>query len=71
VRSESNCAACERRLDPERQARCDVCDGARLCLDCARTHLCTETCGPEGCTAGMCVRMVRGGVTAQRYGVTE
>jgi hypothetical protein len=71
VSSDERCAACGTALDPERFARCDVCDGARLCLDCAKAHLCTERCRSNGCLAGLCVRMVRGGVTDERFGVAE
>jgi hypothetical protein len=71
VSSEQRCAACAAALDPERFARCDVCEGARLCLGCATAHLCSERCRSNGCVAGLCVRMVRGGVTDARFGVFE
>jgi hypothetical protein len=58
-------------LDLRRYARCDVCAGARLCDVCAKAHLCTERCQSNGCVAGLCVRMVRGGVADARFGVTE
>jgi hypothetical protein len=48
-----------------------VCDGARLCIGCAKAHLCTERCRSNGCVPGLCVRMVRGGVTDARFGATE
>ena len=69
--SERRCAACAAALDPQGFARCDVCGGARLCLGCAKVHLCTEGCLSNGCTAGLCVRMVRGGLTDARFGVSE
>jgi hypothetical protein len=58
-------------LDPRLFARCDVCDGARLCVHCAKTHLCTERCASNGCIPGLCVRMVRAGVISERFGASE
>jgi hypothetical protein len=71
VSSEHRCVACGLALDPGRFARCDVCAGARLCIDCAKAHFCTERCRSNGCIAGLCVRTVRSGVTDARFGVTE
>lgn len=65
------CATCGEELDPGRFARCDVCAGARYCIGCARTHLCTRRCETNGCVAGLCVRLVRDGVTDPRYGIRE
>jgi hypothetical protein len=71
VLSEEGCTACGAALDPRRFARCDVCDGARLCVGCAKAHFCTERCRSNGCIAGLCVRMVRDGAADARFGVTE
>jgi hypothetical protein len=71
VSSEDRCATCRQALDAERYARCDVCGGSRLCIDCAKAHLCTERCRSNGCVAGLCVRIVRSGVADQGFGVSE
>ena len=71
MRAENRCAACDAPLDPQRYARCDVCKGARYCLDCGRRHLCTERCTSNGCIAGLCVHDVRAGVVDPRYGIAE
>jgi hypothetical protein len=65
------CSACGAALDPDRYTRCDVCHGARYCVDCARRHLCTPRCAANGCVAGLCVHLVRRGVTDERYGVHD
>lgn len=65
------CAACDSALDPGRYARCDVCKGARYCIDCGRAHLCTPRCRSNGCIVGLCVHLVRDGVTDARYGIHE
>ena len=41
----------------------------RLCLDCAREHLCTDTCAGRGCLPGLCVKEVRDGIVAIEFGV--
>ena len=41
----------------------------RLCLDCARAHLCTSDCATRGCLAGDCVKEVRDGIVAIDFGV--
>jgi hypothetical protein len=71
VPSPERCAACDVGLDPARYTRCDVCRGARFCVDCGREHLCTTRCTGNGCIAGLCVHLVRDGVTDGRYGVHE
>jgi hypothetical protein len=71
VPAEDRCMACDAKLDPERYARCDVCNGARFCIACARAHLCTTRCVPNGCIAGRCVHAVRAGVVDERYGIVE
>jgi len=65
------CAACGAPLDQARHARCDVCHGALFCIACAKAHLCTARCSTNGCIAGLCVHLVRDGVTDPRYGVHE
>lgn len=69
--AEDRCAACDAWLDLERYARCDVCKGARFCIDCARRHLCTPRCASNGCIAGLCVHAVRSGLVDPRYGIVE
>lgn len=69
--AEDRCATCDAALDLGCYARCDVCKGARLCLDCARGHLCTPRCASNGCVAGLCVHVVRAGAVDARYGVVE
>jgi len=62
-------AECGHAIDPRRHATCEVCRGFVMCLDCARTHLCTSECAARGCHAGLCVREVRDGVVAAEFGV--
>jgi hypothetical protein len=62
-------ADCGHAIDPARHATCEVCGGVELCLDCARTHLCTRECAARGCVAGLCVKEVRNGVVAVEFGV--
>jgi len=69
VPDEVRCAACDAFLDLRRYARCDVCKGAELCIDCARGHLCTARCASNGCIAGLCVHVVRAGSVDPRYGI--
>jgi hypothetical protein len=71
VLADDRCGACGAALDLGRYARCDVCKGARLCIDCARSHLCTARCASSGCIAGLCVHLVRDGVVDPRYGIVE
>lgn len=71
MQSDDRCAACDVALDLQRYARCDVCNGARYCLACARSHLCTARCTSNGCIAGLCVHVVRGGVAEPRYGIVD
>jgi hypothetical protein len=68
VPADERCTACDAPLDPQRYARCDVCEGARFCAGCARHHLCTTRCASNGCVAGLCVHIVRDGVADARYG---
>ena len=69
--AEDRCAACGDTLNPKRYALCDVCNGARFCVVCARGHLCTARCASSGCIAGLCVHVVRAGVVDPRYGIVE
>jgi hypothetical protein len=62
-------SGCAHLIDESHHAICGVCGGVRLCLECARAHFCTGECGDRGCTAGLCVREVRDGVLASRYGI--
>jgi len=60
---------CGHPIDPQHHAVCAVCEGLVLCLDCARTHLCTSECAARGCYEGLCVKEVRDGVIATEFGV--
>jgi len=62
-------ADCGHPIDPQHHAACEVCGGTRLCLDCARAHLCTSECAARGCLPGLCVKEVRDGVLASEFGV--
>ncbi len=53
------------------QCGAPVMTGARFCVECGRRHLCTARCTANGCVAGLCVHLVRDGVTDPRYGVHE
>src|SRR5437879_4533251 len=71
--SESNdigrCESCSGLLDLRLYARCDVCGGHRLCLPCARRHVCTPQCLERGCLPGLCVRVISDGQVSERFGV--
>jgi len=60
---------CGHPIDQQHHAVCAVCEGLVLCLDCARTHLCTSECAARGCFEGLCVKEVRDGVVAIEFGV--
>jgi len=62
-------ADCGHPIDPRHHAACAVCDGLVLCLDCARTHLCTSECTARGCLPGLCVKEVRDGAVAVEFGI--
>ena len=64
-----HCDGCFGVLDLRLYARCDVCNGRRLCLRCASGHLCTPQCHERGCLPGLCVRVVRDGQVSDTYGV--
>jgi hypothetical protein len=63
------CTTCHELLDTDFFASCSVCDGRAMCIECARAHLCTAECRARGCIPGLCVKVVRDGVTAEAYGV--
>lgn len=67
--SATRCSDCGGPLDEALLASCTVCPGLRLCLACARRHLCTDECAARGCHPGLCMRVVRDGVTAEAFGV--
>lgn len=60
---------CGHPIDPRSQATCEVCGGLALCLQCARTHLCTSACAACGCLPGLCVKEVRDGLVATEFGI--
>jgi len=64
-----HCDACSAPLDLSLYARCDVCEGSRFCLSCARSHVCTAQCLERGCFPGRCVRVIRAGQVSEQYGV--
>lgn len=63
------CGTCSGALDLALYARCEVCDGRRLCLACAAGHFCTAECPGRGCLPGLCVHLVRDGLLSEDYGV--
>ncbi len=60
---------CGHPIDERHHAICEVCDGLRLCVECARTHLCTSECPDQGCAQGLCVKEVREGRVATSFGM--
>jgi hypothetical protein len=62
-------AECGHLIDQRHHATCAVCGGLVLCIECARTHLCTSSCAARGCVPGLCVKEVRDGVVAGAFGV--
>ena len=49
------------------------CGGCRkaYCLSCGRLHFCTSACQANGCHAGLCVRLVEGGVLSETWGLPD
>ena len=49
------------------------CAGCRAayCLACGRRHFCTPSCPANGCHAGLCVRLVQGGVLSEAWGLPD
>ncbi|MDF3017623.1 MAG: hypothetical protein K0R44_2848 [Thermomicrobiales bacterium] len=49
------------------------CGGCRkaYCLLCGRRHFCTPACPANGCRAGLCVRLVTGGVLSETWGLPD
>jgi len=60
---------CGHPIDERHHAVCEVCDGLRLCVECARTHLCTSECADLGCHPSLCVKEVREGHVATSFGM--
>jgi hypothetical protein len=44
---------------------------AAYCLPCGRRHYCTPACPANGCIAGLCVRLVEGGVLSETWGLPD
>ena len=63
------CADCGVEL-AEPFGYCTNCRAA-YCLTCGREHFCLPSCPAAGCRAGLCVRLVSGGVLAERWGLPE
>jgi hypothetical protein len=49
------------------------CGGCRKAyrLSCGRRHFCTPACPANGCRAGLCVRLVAGGVLSETWGLPD
>ncbi len=49
------------------------CGGCRkaYCVPCGRRHFCTPSCVANGCRAGLCVRLVAGGVLSETWGLPD
>ena len=65
----TSAASCGHEIAPNHHAICELCRGMRLCLECARSHYCTSECAARGCIAGLCVKEVRDGIVAVKYGL--
>ena len=61
------CADCGVALE-EPYGWCSGCRKA-YCLLCGRRHFCTPSCPANGCQAGLCVRLVDGGVLSETWGL--
>ena len=61
------CARCDEALS-EPFGWCAGCRAA-YCFSCGRAHYCTPQCPANGCLAGLCVREVKDGVLAERWGL--
>ena len=61
------CADCGARLS-EPYGWCSGCRKA-FCFPCGRGHYCTPQCPTNGCLAGLCVRVVQGGILAKTWGL--
>ena len=61
------CSACAAALS-EPFGWCSTCRAA-YCLTCGRRHFCTPGCPANGCIAGLCVRLVHGGLLADEWGL--
>ncbi len=65
----SICASCELPL-AEPYGWCSGCRAA-YCLPCGRYHFCQPSCLANGCHAGLCVRLVVGGVLSDTWGLPD
>jgi len=63
------CADCNAELT-EPYGWCGGCRKA-YCLACGRRHFCTPACPANGCHAGLCVRLVTGGVLSETWGLPD
>jgi hypothetical protein len=63
------CAGCGVAL-AEPFGYCGNCRAA-YCLACGRGHFCLPSCPASGCKAGLCVRLVSGGVLAETWGLPK
>ena len=63
------CAGCGARL-AEPYGWCGNCRAA-YCVPCGRSHYCLPSCRQQGCHAGLCARLVSGGVLATTWGLPD
>ena len=63
------CADCGASLT-EPYGYCSNCLAA-FCFACGRRHYCLPRCPQAGCRAGLCVRVVAGGVLSNTWGLPE
>ena len=63
------CADCQTELS-EPYGWCGGCQKA-YCLPCGRRHFCTPACPANGCHAGLCVRLVTGGLLSKIWGLPD
>lgn len=63
------CAVCGRSL-AEPYGYCGN-GRAAFCFPCGRAHFCLPSCGESGCLAGLCVRVVSGGVLSKTWGLPD
>ena len=61
------CAVCATALT-EPYGYCGNCRAA-FCFPCGRAHFCLPSCRESGCLAGLCVRVVSGGVLSRTWGL--
>jgi hypothetical protein len=63
------CADCDAAL-AEPFGWCGGCRKA-YCFGCGRRHYCTPQCPANGCIAGLCVRVVSGGILSETWGLPD